>query len=77
MKELKLVNASKNRPKTPEPTAAASSTSAVIAKPSCSQKDQSPAVPYEPKFEEISLYMSEDDVKLIETIVESYWKAYR
>jgi hypothetical protein len=76
MKELKLVNASKNKPKTPEPTAA-SQPSAAIAKPSCSQKDQSPAVPYEPKFEEISLYMSDEDVKLIETIVESYWKAYR
>lgn len=37
----------------------------------------SPSAEYHPKFEDIHLYLSSDDVKLIEKIVDMYWKAYR
>lgn len=70
MKELKLVNASsKNKSKQVEEAATVQAIPAVAQSP--------PPVPYQPKFEEVSLYMSEDDVRNIETIVDSYWKAYR
>ena len=32
---------------------------------------------YQPKFEDIQLYLNAVDVKFIETIVDSYWKAYK
>ena len=77
MKQLKLVSTgskSKSPSKTPASTdeaAAAMETEPVAPQPT------TPATPYQPKLEEISLYMSEEDVKAIETIINSYWKAYR
>lgn len=72
MKELKLVNAQKCKPQShqsPEPTHDVPASSASASRPA--------APPYEPKIAEIPLYMSEEDVKTIETIIDSYWKAYR
>lgn len=32
---------------------------------------------YEPSFEDINVYLSPEDVKFLENIVDAYWKAYR
>lgn len=32
---------------------------------------------YQPRFEEIHNYLSQTDVKFIENIVDTYWKAYK
>lgn len=77
MREAKLVNSS-GTSKAPE----------AIAQPSqqsTENKTASDPTPhpvstingYQPSFEDILLYLSGEDVKFIENIVDSYWKAYR
>ena len=36
-----------------------------------------PQPAYQPKLEDISFYLSQEDVRIIENIVECYWKAYK
>ena len=83
MKEQKLA-ASNTKPQE-VPMVVDDETEVAIAAPLVQNKQPAgaeaqlpPAVPaYQPKFEDISLYLSQEDVRIIENVVESYWKAYK
>lgn len=78
MKEQKLAATSSKPQEVPmvvdEPEGAAAYPTAVQEKPAV---QPTTALFYQPRIEDISLYLSPEDVTVIETIVESYWKAYK
>ena len=70
MREAKLVSSKATKPQD----------DASVAQVEQSVPAISPTTPtnsYQPKFEDIQLYLNAVDVKFIETIVDSYWKAYK
>lgn len=73
MREAKLVNSKSY--KSQETSAQQMPTERTTTSP-----DQTPTLPteaYQPNFEDIKLYLSSEEVKYLENIVDSYWKAYR
>lgn len=74
MREAKLVNSKSSKPQETcaQQMPAEQTTTTPDPAPVASTSDV-----YQPKFEDINLYLSSEEVKYLENIVESYWKAYR
>lgn len=78
MKEQKLASSNTKPQEAPmvvdeEPRAAIAAQ--LVQKESAVEAHLPPA--YQPKLEDISLYLSQEDVNIIENIVLSYWNAYK